>query len=180
MFRPTTALLIALLAVSCGGSGGGGAVPPPPPPPPPPPVATELNLAISDVVLASGANSGGLVVSLGDFAPELKPALLQFDLQITPPIVKISTTNPLTAIQALETLDGDFPGDTFRVVCGYGESVQSQILPSGDLFRIELQTQIPRVVGAGTVTVSNLRVVDNDGNAVPLATNPVTATITVQ
>ena len=178
MLRPTRALLIALLATAC--SGGGGSEAPPPPPPPPPPLTTELTLAVSDETLASSATSGSLTVSLDDYAPELKPALLQFDLKVVPPIVKISATDPLTALQTLETLDGDFQSDGFRIVCGYGESIQSQVLPSGDLFRIELQTQIPRVAGAGTVTVSNLRVVDNEGNDVPLNVNPVTATITVQ
>ena len=121
------ALLIAVLAASCGGGGGGG---------PTPPAANELKLTLNNVTISATETSGSLTVALADFAPTLQPALVQFDLLIDPPLVQVDPTSPLTALQTLETLDGDFIPGGFRIVCGYGESATAQTLPSGPLFQV--------------------------------------------
>jgi len=170
MLRPSNAILIAFATTACGGSGGPG----------PTPLANELRLTISDATLPATATTGDLTVSLAEHTPELAPALLQFDLAIDPPIVSVAAGSPLTAIQNIETLDGDFVEGGFRIICGYGESPDAQQLSSGALFRIALQASTPRVAGAATVTMTGLRVVDGQGEQVPLDSGPITAAITVQ
>lgn len=170
MARSALALVLALLPAACSGGGGDAPVP----------VAGDLRLAITGATLPTGVSTASLTVSLADRPSTLRPALLEFELAIDPPIVRIAQSTPLTAIQGTETLDGDHTANGYRVIYGFGESSDVVELPSGNLFRIALQAVTPRSPGTANISLRNLRIVDAEGDPVPTNSDPISATVTVQ
>ena len=160
-----------LLLAACSGGGGGS----------PPPANNLLQLQVDGVTLPPGASQGAVTVRLAPFPATLRPALLECDVVVEPPHLAVATSRaPLQALQARPTLDGEVRPGGFHVLYGDGENPGAQVLASGSLFAVYLETLSPRAPGDVTVSLRNLRVVDEAGANVPVDRAPVAARVVVQ
>tara|TARA_R110002072_G_scaffold100429_2_gene221106 strand:- start:38024 stop:38515 length:492 start_codon:yes stop_codon:yes gene_type:complete len=163
-------LLVTIGLVACGGGGGGGATVPP--------GASAANLQLQPVTILAGQTIADLTVSL-ERRSEPGPALLQGMLSL-PPELSLPATERLAPATPMVTLDGNFVGSEFAVLCGDASNQVAEPLPEGDLFRLRLMPTPPRRPGSYTVTFHDVRAATSAGGNVPLAVTTLTATVVIQ
>lgn len=156
------------MLAACGGGGGGDGAPP---------VTPSAEFAAAAATIAPAAASGDLVVSLRSTSTS-PPALLEVHVEL-PPELQLASQDRLTAIAPV-SVDGDFHGDRFVVLCGDSTNPSAAPLPVADLFRLRLQPTEPRQPGTYTVTLQGLRAATSAGADVPLAATAFPVTVTVE
>lgn len=166
--RMTCRVLVLLLLSACGGGGGGPPVQPTEP----------TRLLASDLELGPTVTQGDLVVRLST-APEPAPVLLQVAIEL-PPQLTLPTNERLLAARPLPTLEGDFRGGRFVVMCGDAANENAASLLPGDLFRLRLQPTLPRQPGIYTVRLQQVRAASRDGVEVAAEPTVVAATVIVR
>lgn len=165
--------MLALFLTACGGGGGGGGGGPTPGP-----VGTSVRLTAAPVEIPVGATERELVVAIGEQA-QLGAALLQVDVEL-PPQLSLPPKQRLRQIVPVATLDGDFVGQSFRVLCGDAANVNPQLLQATELFALRLQPSAPRQPGTYTVRLTSVRAASADGARVESDPNPVEVTVVVR
>ena len=141
-------------AAACGGSSGGTVTP----------SAQPARLTAAAVEIPANAQTAPLLVSLaGEAQPG--PALVEVAVEL-PPQLTLPADDRLQPARPLVTLDGDFVGNRFVVLCGDGENLAAAALADGPLFRLRLQATSPRQPGDYTVTLRNLRAATAAGDEV--------------
>lgn len=173
--RSSWSQLVCLALVACGGGGGGDS--------PTSPVVANASLQVGPVELLAGEASKELIVSLSQ-AEGSAPALMQMDIEL-PPELTLPSSNRLTAATPLVTLEGNYANNnnnnnTFAVLCGDASNRTAQALPNGALFRLRLVAASPRTKGSFVVTIKNVRAATSAGESVALASQTLTATVTIR
>lgn len=159
---------VACGLAACGGGGGGSGVG----------VAAPARLVVDAVDIAAGVTAADLVVRL-DGTPEPQPALLEVAVEL-PPQLTLAANDRLVASRAVATLDGDWVGNRFVILCGDAQNASAAPLAPGALFRLRLVPTLPRQPGTWTVTLHDLRTAANDGTVAPAAGAPVTVAATIR
>lgn len=162
--------LFATALTACGGGGGGGGVAPP--------VVTSSQLDVAPVTIPAGATTAELTVGLR--APhDQAPALLQVEVEL-PPGLTLPASDRLQAVAAVPTLDGDFANGRFVVLCGDASNQTAAPLTSGPLFRLRLETTLPRQTGTHTVHLRRLLAATSAGETSPVDSAPLAVDVVVQ
>jgi hypothetical protein len=161
--------IAVLLLAACGGGGGGGDGTPP--------VTQSAAFTATTAPIAPSADGTDLIVALRSTASPA-PALLQVDVEL-PPQLQLAQQQRLSAIAPL-SVDGDFDGERFVVLCGDSTNPSADPLPIGDLFRLRVQPSQPRQPGTYTIALRGLRAATSAGADVPLAAQTIPVTVTVQ
>ncbi len=158
--------LLATLA-ACGGGGGGGSTPQ---------LSGPARVVAGPAEIPLGAASVDVLVELAN-VPSPPPALLQLAVEV-PAGLALSPTNRLQAATDLVTLDGDFVGDRFVVVCGDARNAAAALLKVGPLFRLRVTPATPRVPGTHQLRLKELIAASRDGQT-PLAVETTPAFVDV-
>jgi len=164
----TRRVLPLLLLAACGGGGGGTPVLP----------SEPTRLLASDLDLGPAVTQGDLLVRLST-VPEPAPVLLQVAIEL-PPQLTLPVSDRLLAARPLPTLDGDFVGGRFVVVCGDAQNENAAPLLTGDLFRLRLQPTSPRQPGTYTVRLQQVRAASRSGEEVAAEPSVVSATVVIR
>jgi hypothetical protein len=160
---------VLLLAAACGGGGGGTAVVQP---------TAPARLAVDGATIAATANGADLLVRLAAL-PSPAPALLELAIEL-PRELTLPVDGRLAAAVSLATLDGDFHGGRFVVLCGDAQNRDAAPLQVGPLFRLRLQPAAPRQPGTYSVRVSNRRAAGIGGEDLPIDAEAITVQVVVQ
>ena len=172
--RSVTPILLTLSFVACGGGGGGGGGGEPPTPPATPTAV----IAATAVVMAPSQTIADLTVSLLQ-SPTSAPVLLEAHVDL-PPQLTLPIASRLAAAVPLANLDGDFVQDSFVILCGDNANPNAQQLPVGPLFHLRISPSEPRLPGTYTVTLHSLLAATSEGEAVPLASESIAVTVSIQ
>lgn len=165
-------LLLSIGLAACGGGGGGGGGAPGEP------IATTARLDAASAELAPNATVTEIVVRLAG-APAAAPCLLELAVEL-PPALTLPPTERLAAIAPLATLDGDFVGERFVVLCGDAVNRDATALAIGPLFRLRVSASTPRLVGTHSLQLRPLRAATRDGAEVPVETAPTRVDVLVR
>ncbi len=169
MLRRCSLLSLPCLVVACGGGGAAGTTPP---------TTLTARLAAAAVDLGPAVQSADIVVQLAS-SPAEGPSLLEVAIEL-PPALTLPASDRLQAATALATLDGDFVGNRFVVLCGDAQNPAASTLAVGPLFRLRITPSLPRQVGTFTVRLHNLRAATRTGQPVPVETSPTVVDVTVR
>lgn len=159
---------LLLLPAACGGGGGAGGQAPS--------LSGPARLAASPVEIPVGAPFVDVLVELAA-TPLPPPVLLQVAVDL-PPGLSLPSTNRLQAATELATLDGDFVGERFVVLCGDGRNADAAPLQPGPLFRLRIAPSVPRTPGVYTMRLQDLRASSRDGKT-PIAVETAPAIVEV-
>jgi hypothetical protein len=160
-----------LLLTACGGGGGPSSLP----------IGAEVRLAIDPLEIADGQTEGALRIVCEALPEPATATLLQADVVV--PSGRVEPTNlraPVEALLPRPTAVGDSTAGGFRVLYGDGENAAAPVLATGPLFQVWLRPAAPRTPGTYAVELRNLRVVDAEGRALPLAPGTVAGSVVVR
>jgi hypothetical protein len=166
--------LCALLPVAACGGGGGSA-------PASVPGATAARLAAAAVEIGPAANAHGELEVRLEAVPSDGPCLLELAVDLPPAVTVPATDRLAPATPApLPTLDGDFVGAAFHVLCGDAANAAAAPLAVGPLFRLRLVAATPRQPGTHRVRLRPLRAATAPGAAAPFDVAPLDVDVVVR